>query len=111
MRFKSGCILTNAVALALTIQLRRRWPGAKPIGIVTSTKSHGGKDTIVAFATGNTPKVSVDYEEKDWAFRQGFVAALQVSPDVGLVNIENVRLSRRGQQIASATLEQYELNQ
>src|SRR5262249_61728630 len=62
MAFATPADRTNAVALALTVQLRNLWPGAKPVGIVTSTKSHSGKDTVIAFAAGNTSKVSVDYE-------------------------------------------------
>ena len=37
MEFATNADRTNAVALALTVMLRYLWPGAKPIGIVTST--------------------------------------------------------------------------
>ncbi len=107
MEFATNADRTNAVALALTVMLRNFWPGAKPVGIITSTKSHGGKDTIVAFAAGSTPKVSVDYQSTDWAFRQGFVAALRSCPEAGLINVENARLGCGEKSIASQTLERF----
>ncbi len=107
MAFATPADRTNAVALALTVQLRHRWPGAKPVGIITSTKSHGGKETIIQFAAGGTSKVSVDYQAADWAFRQGLVAALRACPEAGLVNVENARLGRGDKFIASATLERF----
>lgn len=105
MEFATNADRTNAVAEALTVLLRNFWLGAKPVGIVTSTKSHGGKETVISFAAGSTPKVSVDYEGADWAFRQGIVAALRSCPDAGVVTIENARLGRGEKHIASATLE------
>ncbi len=54
MNFASAADRTNAVAAALTVMLRNHWPGGKPCLVVTSTKSHGGKETIVQFATGTT---------------------------------------------------------
>ncbi|HEX6507758.1 MAG TPA: hypothetical protein VF221_09020, partial [Chloroflexota bacterium] len=105
MEFATNADRTNALALALTVKLRNFWPGAKPVGIVTSTKSHGGKDTIIAFASGSTPKVSIDYQSTDWAFRHGLVATLKSCPDAGVLTVENARLGRGDRFIASATLE------
>jgi len=105
MDFATQADRTNAVALALTVQLRFCWPGAKPVGVVTSTKSHGGKDTVIAFAAGGTPKVSVDYQSTDWAFRQNLVGSLQARPGAGVVCVENARLGRGDKHLASATLE------
>jgi hypothetical protein len=107
MPFADNADRSNAVALALTVMLRNYWPGGKPVWVITSDESHGGKDTIVAFAAGGTPKVSVDYESADWAFRQGFVAALKSCPEAGVVNVENARLGRGDQFIASALLERF----
>src|SRR3954451_6887570 len=107
MAFATPADRANALALALTVLLRSFWPGAKPVGVVTSTKSHGGKDTVVAFAAGNTPKISVDYEGTDWAFRQGFIAGLKAGPEAGVVNVENARLGTRDKYIASAALERF----
>jgi hypothetical protein len=105
MAFASNADRTNAVALALTVLLRNHWPGDKPAGIVTASKSHAGKDTIVAFAAGRTPKISIDYDNADWALRNGLVAALKDGPGAGLVNLENVRLGQGEKVVASATLE------
>ncbi|MHB1426875.1 MAG: hypothetical protein ACYC3I_27275 [Gemmataceae bacterium] len=105
MAFDTNADRTNAAALALTVPLRHSWPGAKPVAIVTSTKSHGGKDTIISFAAGRTPKVSIDYQRADWAFRQSLVAALKSCPDAGVLTVENARPERGEQYIASATLE------
>jgi hypothetical protein len=105
MAFHTAADRTNTVALKLTVTLRNFWLGAKPVGIVTSTKSHGGKDTITSFAAGSTPKVSVDYQSTDWAFRQGLVATLNACPDAGVLTVENARLGSGDKFIASATLE------
>jgi hypothetical protein len=107
MSFASEADRTNAVALALTVLLRNHWAGAKPIGVITATKSHAGKETIVEFAAGGTPKVSVDYERTDWAFRQGFVATLKACPEAGVVNVENARLGKGDRFVASASLERF----
>ncbi len=107
MAFATPADRANAVALALTVLLRNFWPGAKPAGIVTSTKSHGGKDTVIAFAAGRTPKVSVDYEAADWVFRQGLVAALRACPEAGVLSVENARLGRGDRFVASAALERF----
>jgi hypothetical protein len=85
--------------------LRNFWPGAKPVGVITSSKSHGGKETLVCLAAGNTPKISVDYQVADRAFRQGLVAGLGCCPEAGLINIENARLGMGDRFVASATLE------
>lgn len=107
MAFASNADRTNAVGAALLVMLRNHWPGAKPLISVTSTKSHGGKDTVIAFAAGSTPKVSVDYQSTDWAFRKEFLATLKACPDAGVINIENARLGKGDRQIASATLERF----
>jgi hypothetical protein len=107
MKFATKADETNAVGLALTVMLRNHWPGAKPVGIVTSTKSHGGKDTIISFAAGCTLKISMDYESAGWAFQQGFVAALKASPGAGVVVVENIRPGKGDKYIASAMLERF----
>jgi hypothetical protein len=85
--------------------LRHLWPGAKPAVVVTSTKSHAGKETIVDFAAGGTPKESITYDSTDWAFKRTFHAALESSPAPGVVNVENARLDARAPSIASGFLE------
>jgi hypothetical protein len=63
---------------------RHSCPGGKPPLVVTSTKSHGGKGTIIEFAAGVTPKLSVSCEPTDWAFQKCFVAP-------GVVIVETAR--------------------
>jgi len=105
MAFASNADRSNTLAAALTVLLRNFWPGAKPLIAVTSTKSHAGKDTIVEFAAGTTPKLSIGYEQADWAFQKAFVAAIKDSPSVGVVNVENARVDRHSRFLESAFLE------
>ena len=95
MDFATNADRTNAVAAALTVMLRNHWPGGKPVLVVTSTKSHGGKDTVILFAAGFTPQTSISYEPADWALQAAFVASLRKEPELGLVNVENARLAKR----------------
>ena len=105
MDFQTNADRTNAVAAALTVTLRNHWPGGKPIVLATATKSHAGKDTIIAFATGPARSVSISYQGTNWAFERSFVGALKSNPDAAMVVIENARLDRRDRCIASAFLE------
>ena len=107
MAFATPSDRTNAIAAALTIQLRNNWPGAKPLIVITSNKSHAGKETLVDFACAGTEKVAISYESADWAFQKAFVATLRQNPEVGVVNVENVRLDRRNHPIRSAFLERF----
>jgi hypothetical protein len=107
MAFASEADRTNAVAGALTVLLRRLWPGGKPLLAVTSTKSHGGKDTVIQFACGPTPHVAVSFDSTNWALERCVVAALRHRPDVGVVVVENARLGRGTGAIASAFLERF----
>ena len=106
MAFASESDRTNAVAAALTVMLRNFWPGAKPMAVVTSTKSHGGKDTVIEFATGETEHASISYEVADWALQKNFAALVKQNPDIGVVTIENVRLNG-DQEFSSAFLERF----
>jgi hypothetical protein len=107
MAFASEADRTNAVAAALTVMLRNYWPGGKPMVLVTSNKSHAGKETLIEFFTGNTPWDSISYETADWAQQQAFVHALRANPEIGLVNVENVRSSAAGGRIGSPFLERF----
>jgi hypothetical protein len=107
MAFASEADRTNAVAAAVTVMLRNHFRGGKPFLAVTSTKSHGGKETIVHFAAGTTRQVSVSYEQADWALQKSFIAALKYDSTVGLVNVENARLNRGQREIRSAYLERF----
>lgn len=105
MDFATPSDRTNTVAAALTVQLRNFWPGGKPCLIVTSTKSHGGKETVVLFACGTTRSTSISYQATDWALERAFDGALKHDPEVGLVDVENARLERGQKFIRSGFLE------
>jgi hypothetical protein len=105
MSFKSNSVRTNTVAAALTVMLRNHWPGRKPMFPVTANRSHAGKGTIVAFITGNCVSEQVTYEGTDWAFHKAVVTAFQQRPDLGLLNIDNIRLDQKGEVIRSSFLE------
>ena len=105
MEWESNADRTNAVAAALTVVLRNHFPGGKPIFCVTANKSHAGKDTVIAFATGDAGSVSVSYQQTNWALERSVVGALKTNPDTAVVVVENARLDRRERFIASAFLE------
>ena len=107
MDFDTNADRTNTVAAALTVVLRNHWLGGKPILNVTATKSHAGKDTIIAFATNEAKSVSISYQPTDWPFERAFVGALNTNPDTAVLVMENARLYSRDRFIASAYLERF----
>ena len=107
MSFASNADRTNAVAAALTVLLRNHWTGGKPIVTVTATKSHAGKDTVLAFASNENDSVSISYQSTNWAFERSFVGALASNSDAAVVVVENARLDRRDHYLASAFLERF----
>ncbi|MGE3778396.1 MAG: hypothetical protein AB7F89_14510 [Pirellulaceae bacterium] len=107
MAFASKADRTNAVGAALTVMLRDLWPGGKAILLVTATKSHAGKDTVIAFASGVARQCSISYQSTNWALERCFVGVLNHEPDAAVVVIENARLDRRDSHIASAFLERF----
>lgn len=107
IEFATNADRTGAVAAALTVLLRNHWLGGKPLLVVTSTKSHGGKDTVIEFAAGRTPHASLSYERADWALQKNFAALIDHNPDLGLINIENVRLNDQQEHLESSFLERF----
>jgi hypothetical protein len=107
MDFATNADRTNAVAAALTVLLRNHWSGGKPILTVTATKSHAGKDTIIAFAANEARSTSISYQATNWAFERAFVGALNTNPDTAVLVVENARLDRKDRFIASAYLERF----
>ena len=107
MEFTSNADRTNTIAGALTVQFRNLFLGEKPILAFTSTKSHGGKDTLVEFCAGKTQRISLSYETSDWALQKNFAAAVECNPDVGVINIENVRPGKNHTAMQSAFLERF----
>lgn len=107
MAFNTVADRANAVAAALTVTLRQHWRGAKPIILVTATKSHAGKDTVILFTSGPYGQSSISYQSTDWALERSFVGAVTQKPDVGVLVVENARLDRRQNHIASGFIERF----
>ncbi len=107
MDFDTNADRTNALAAALTVQLWNHLPGAKPAILVTASKSHAGKDTVILFAVGRHRSVSISYQKADWAVERSFVGGVKANPEVAVVVIDNARLSESSGQIASAFLERF----
>ena len=106
MDFATPADRANTIAAALTILLRNHWPGGKPIVIVSGSRSHCGKGTIVDFVANTTSKVAIGYHKSDATFRSEFVAAIKRHPRIGLINIDNVRIGAH-RVIGSPFLESY----
>jgi len=102
-----GANRANAVAAIVTVMLHNHWPGGKPIIVVTATKSHAGKDTVILFAIGVMRHISISYQSKTWAVERNFVGATKLEPDVAVIVIENARLDGREPCIASAFIERF----
>ena len=106
MDFQTKADRANTVAGLLTVTLRHHWPGAKPIILATASKSHSGKDTVLDFIAGPTPKTSVSWEPADWATQKAIVASLNQDPSLGVIRLENARVNGRSK-IASAFVERF----
>jgi hypothetical protein len=101
---------TNAVAAALTVLFRHHFPGGKPLVLVTATKSHAGKGTVIDFLRGNVPKADLRYENIDWPMEKSLQQQLVRRPDIGVVSLDNVRLDSAGGRakvIRSALIESF----
>jgi len=96
MDFATNADRTNTVAAALTVLLRHRWHGEKPVVVVTATKSHAGKGTITEFIRGTVAKADVLYESIDWPMQSQFQRQISQNPDIGMVYLDNVRLDSAG---------------
>ncbi len=87
---------TNAVAAGLTVPFRHHFPGGKPLVLVTATKSHAGKGTVIDFIRGGVPKVDILYESVDWPMEKSLQQQLSRHPETGVVNLDNVRIDSAG---------------
>jgi hypothetical protein len=96
MDFASEADKTNTVGAALTVLLRHRWPGEKPIVLVTASKSHSGKGTITEFLRGAVNKADILYENLDWPMQSQFHRQVKADPDIGVVVLDNVRVDSSG---------------
>lgn len=87
---------TNAIAAALTVPFRHHFPGGKPFVMVTATKSHAGKGTLIEFIRSQTAKAEISYEDKDWPMQRNLHEQLLQKPEIGVVNFDNVRTDSSG---------------
>lgn len=112
MAFASNADRTNTVGAALTVLLRRKWPGQKPAILATSTRSHSGKGTITEFLRGGVPKADVLYEAIDWPMQSQFQRQVHANPEIGMVVFDNVRCDSSGRSsfIRSAFIESFVTN-
>lgn len=107
MDFETQADRANTFAAVLTVLFRNHWPGGKPVILATASKSHAGKDTVIAFASGETEQYSISYQGTNWALERSFIGALNHNSDAGVLVIENARLDRRDNTIASAFIERF----
>jgi len=96
MDWASNADRTNAVAAALTILFRLHWRGGKPLILVTATKSHSGKGTVIEFIRGLTSQAQLLYENLDWPMEKALQGQLLRHPEIGVINLDNVRLDSSG---------------
>ncbi len=107
MNFDGEASRTNAVAALLTIPFRTQFPGGKPLVLVSATKSHSGKGTLIEFVKGRCPKAEILYESVDWPMQKQLHEQLHQTPEIGVLSFDNVRTdsSGRAKIIRSAFLE------
>lgn len=107
MDFDGEASRTNAVAALLTIPFRIHFPGGKPLVLVSATKSHSGKGTLIEFVKGRCPKAEILYESVDWPMQRQLHEQLLQTPEIGVLSFDNVRTdsSGRAKIIRSAFLE------
>ena len=96
MEWQTNADRTNAVAAFLTVPFCHHFLGGKPLVLITSTKSHGGKGTVCDFIRGDTPKAEILYESIDWPMEKSLQGQLLQRPETVIVNLDNVRLDSAG---------------
>lgn len=96
MEWQSSADRTNALAAALTVAFRPHFPGGKPFVLVTASKSHAGKGTLIEFIRGKTAKAEISYEDKDWPMQRNLHEQLLHKPEIGVINFDNVRTDSSG---------------
>lgn len=96
MEWQGDADRTNAVAAALSVPFRRQFPGGKPFVLVSASKSHAGKGTVTEFVRGKTAKAEILYEDKDWPMQKNLFEQLLHKPEIGIINLDNVRTDSSG---------------
>ena len=81
---------------AITVAFRHHFSGGKPVVLVTASKSHAGKGTLIEFIRGRTAKAEISYEDKDWPMQRNLHEQLLHKPEVGVINLDNVRSDSSG---------------
>ena len=104
MEWAANADRTNSAAAALTVHLRNRWLGGKPVVAVTANKSHAGKNTVIEFATGESVKTAISWQGKGWPVERAGVGALNFI-DTAVLLLDNARLDKGDTQIASQFVE------
>ncbi len=108
MPFATEADRTAAVAGALTILLRRCWPGGKAMVLARATKSQSGKETLLDFTCGLTPSFALTFQpDKDWPMEKNVAAILDRNPESGVIRLENIRIDGRKREISSAFFERF----
>lgn len=112
MPFDCEASRTNAVAALLTIPFRLQFPGGKPLVLVSATKSHSGKGTLIEFVKGQCPKAEILYESNDWPMQRQLHEQLLQTPEIGVLSFDNVRTDSAGRTkiIRSGFLESFVTN-
>lgn len=96
MEWQTSADRTNAVAALLTVPFRHHWSGGKPFVLVTASKSHAGKGTLIEFIRASTAKAEISYEDKDWPMQRNLHDQLSQKPEIGVINFDNVRTDSSG---------------
>ena len=96
MEWQTDADRTNAVAALLTVPYRHHFAGGKPFVLVTASKSHAGKGTLIEFIRGKTAKAEISYEDKDWPMQRNLHEQLLQKPEIGVINFDNVRTDSSG---------------
>lgn len=112
MDFDSEASRTNAVAALLTVPFRLQFHGGKPLVLVSATKSHSGKGTLIEFVRGRCQKAEILYESTDWPMQRQLHEQLLQIPEIGILSFDNVRTDSSGKAkvIRSAFLESFVTN-
>lgn len=87
---------TNILGAALTVLLRHHFPGQKPLLLVTANQSHAGKGTVIEAVRGRAPKADIMYQAKDWPMQAELHKQLNSDPQIGFIDLDNVRKDSSG---------------
>jgi hypothetical protein len=104
MDFDCNASRTNVVAAALTVLFRHHWHGGKPLFAITANDSHSGKGTLCDFVIGNVCKLDISFQAEQWPMEHKLHLGLVERPDIGVVCMNNVRLTRHNRLLRVSSL-------